>query len=292
MHSGHDQEKRMLTGGDDAPPSHVLRRFRLSSPEFAARTGIATVWRARNADGADVALKVYHGADMRNEAAGFAILDALAGRSAAQVFAISEGAAVIEWLPGPSLGDLTRNGRDAEAAAHLVAVAADIHCAPIRTTTSLPTLNEWYAALFDLRFADTCDGADRHLMQMARHVARELLASEEDIRPLHGDLHHDNIRLGARGWCAFDAKGVVGERCYELANAMRNPTGAEALAADPARIRLLRDHWSAGFDVAPGRLMRWAVAKTGLSMAWRADGAFTTDPDLPILAALCDVAGL
>jgi streptomycin 6-kinase len=40
---------------------------------------------------------------------------------------------------------------------------------------------------------------------------------------LHGDIHHRNIRQSARGWLAFDPKGLVGERTYDCANTLCNP---------------------------------------------------------------------
>ena len=57
---------------------------------------------------------------MGAERHGFALLAALNGRGAAKVYQTTQNAALTEWLSGPHLGDLTRNGQDKEAAKKLV----------------------------------------------------------------------------------------------------------------------------------------------------------------------------
>ena len=96
--------------------------------------------------------------------------------------------------------------------------------------------------------------------------------------------------LGARGYCAFDAKGVLGERCYELANAFRNPKGAPILARDPVRIRFLADLWSQSFSVDRRRLLEWASVKSVLSIAWRSGAELKQDDELDLLATLVGIA--
>ncbi|MBL4813394.1 MAG: hypothetical protein JKX69_13820, partial [Rhodobacteraceae bacterium] len=117
-----------------------------------------------------------------------------------------------------------------------------------------------------------------------QQTAQNLLANQIDIRPLHGDLHHDNIRLGARGYCAFDAKGVLGERAYELANAFRNPKGAEKIVTAPERVVSLAQSWSQAFDVDQQRLLQWAMVKVALSISWRCNGKLKHDGEFALLA--------
>ena len=123
-------------------------------------------------------------------------------------------------------------------------------------------------------------------MMRAQDFARQLLATETAPIPLHGDLHHDNVRLTDRGYCAFDAKGLVGERCFELANAFRHPRGLPEHVRDPARLRFLRDSWADVLGLDARRLMGWAVAKTALSIVWRSSDALSDDPELDLLDAM------
>ncbi|MEL7213348.1 MAG: aminoglycoside phosphotransferase family protein [Pseudomonadota bacterium] len=274
-----------------AMPSHeILENFGLSDPVFVVTTGIAMVWRVRCADGREAALKLYHGRTMGNESTGFVYLKALDGVGAARVYRYTDRSAVIEWLSGPSLGDLTRAGEDTRAAKALVEVARTLHSAPLEISAPLPELEAWFGGLLSLDVpAGTLEDA-RHNLMRCQALARQLLSTQHDIRPLHGDLHHDNVRLGARGYCAFDAKGVLGERTYELANAFRNPKGAPDVVRDPARIRYLRDLWSDLFEVDPTRLMQWAAVKCALSIAWRRDETGLPQDEFDLLECLLAIA--
>ena len=54
-------------------------------------------------------------------------------------------------------------------------------------------------------------------------LAKRLLLDQREVRVLHGDIHHRNIRKSSRGWLTFDPKGLIGERTYDCANTLCNP---------------------------------------------------------------------
>ena len=272
-----------------APPREVMVDFGVSKARFLQETAIARIWRVERAGGDPAALKVYLSDSMGNETYGFAFLRALKGASAVHIYAQSQTAALMEWLPGPSLGDLSRSGRDKDAAFQLGSVASVLHGASGFDASKWPELSAWFAPLFDMEFALNCTADDRALIEHGRDVARQRLAASTNQVPLHGDLHHDNVRLGPRGYCSFDAKGVVGDRAYELANAFRNPKGVPDLIRDPARLRFLRDTWSDALGIEAQDLMGWAVAKTALSIAWRSKGVLSSDPELDLLDLMLGV---
>jgi streptomycin 6-kinase len=276
--------------GLEMPNADLLAHFALSEPASLAQTAIANLWTVTRADGHRAVLKVYGQRGMGSKAQGFRFLAAAPPDHAAQVYATRPDAALIEWLEGPSLGDTARAGHDMPAAQELLGVASGLHRGAAQPTEGYPLLMERFAALFDLRLADDCEPQLRAAMAKARSMAQELLSSQVDQRPLHGDLHHDNIRKAARGYCAFDAKGLVGERSYELANAFRHPKGCEERICDPGRILALAALWSAGFGVDRLRLPQWAAAKCALSIAWRSKGRLSHDPELPLLANLLSCA--
>ncbi len=272
------------------PPSFILDRFSVSEPELVAETALANVWRVRRPSGEAAALKIYHGADMLNEAPGLDLLAAWNGEGAAKLYDRAANAALIEWLDGPSLGDLTRSGEDDKAGALLVEAANKLHSTRVRIEAELPRLESWFGDLLTVEFGPDCPASARWNMARARSRANELLATERDIAPLHGDLQHDNVRLGPRGYCAFDAKGVLGEKTYELANAFRNPPGAREIVADPLRVDAMARLWSGRFNVDERRLLNWAAAKCALSIAWRSDGALGNDAEFDLLEVLLDAA--
>ncbi|MEP5762547.1 MAG: aminoglycoside phosphotransferase family protein [Litoreibacter sp.] len=273
-----------------ALPIALMKEYGVSQPRFVEETGIASIWKVRRSNGEFAALKTYKKPHMGNEAPGFAYLEALEGRGAAFVFERNAHSALIEWLDGPSLGDLARARQDKKATIELVAVANKIHMVRGRVVSVLPSLEDWFEALFFCQFSPDCASLPRRNIEKCQRIARDLLGSQRDIRPLHGDLHHDNIKLGSRGYCAFDAKGVVGERTYELANAFRNPKGIPDILRDVERIRYLRTVWAEQFCVDPHRLMQWAVVKSALSIVWRCPDKIGSDPEFDLLDILVSIA--
>lgn len=247
------------------PPAAVLRQHGLSQPIHIAETTIAHVWKVTRGD-SFAALKIYKTGDPKGEDIGFRLTQALNGTGMAKTYSIGEGIAVLEWLSGPSLGDLSRNGQDAAAATELIQVADAIHTGP--ATTNLPPLADQFDALMTLQINPAWPAQTRQNIQTGQQIAQHLLANQQDIRTLHGDLHHDNIKGSARGYLAYDAKGLIGDRGYELANAFQNPLGADALVTDPARARRLAQTWAQHWDTSQKRILSWAAAHCALSMTW------------------------
>lgn len=274
----------------NGPDPDLLETFQASDPVLVDETALATIWKVLRPGGQPAALKVYHNGDMRNEARGFDLLEAWDGRGAARLFQRNGSAALIEWLEGPSLGDLTRRGQDRLACRELAKAANCVHGGARVPRSGFPVLADWFQSLFNLKIGPGCPQDTQHDIAKCQALARKLLASQRDLVPLHGDLHHDNVRLGARGYCVFDAKGVLGDKAYELANAFRNPKGAEQIVRDPARIRYLAQTWARSFGVERRRLLDWAAAKCALSIAWRAEGDLEDDREFDLLSCLVGVS--
>ena len=272
------------------PPGWLLERFGVSAPVPVAETGIARVWRVRRGRGL-AALKVWHDPGMVNEGPGIEYLSIRAKQGAVRLFGRAEGALLMEWLEGPSLGDMVREGRDGEAAEVLIGVAARLWSQPT-VWPGAPVVSEsgWCRKLFALEFGARLPAEDRAAIEEARGLMRGLLARAAAPVALHGDLHHDNIRQGPRGWTAFDAKGIAGPRAFDLANAFRNPTGAEALIADPARARRMAALWAPVAGVSEAEMLGWAAAKVALSISWRATGPLEGDAELGLLRMFLGLA--
>jgi streptomycin 6-kinase len=89
----------------------------------------------------------------------------------------------------------------------------------------------WFGALFAKAVADRQAGIESIYVRGAALSAR-LLAEKRDIRVLHCDIQHYNIRNSPRGWLAFDPKGLVGERTYDCANTLCNPVMPELVHSE------------------------------------------------------------
>ena len=267
-----------------------MEQFGVTSPEFIAETAIARVWRVRRGRGL-AALKVWHDPSMVNEAGGVEYLSIRSEQGAVRLFARAEGALLMEWLGGPSLGDLVRDGRDGEATEGLAGVAARLWRQPtVWPGARVVSAEDWCRALFAVEFGPGLGAEDRAAMERGRGLMRRLLEGAGEHIALHGDLHHDNIKDGPRGWTAFDAKGIVGPRAFDLANAFRNPKGAEALIADPARARQLAAVFAPVAGVSEVEMLGWAAAKIALSISWRARGRLEADPELGLLGMFLERA--
>lgn len=226
---------------------------------------------------------------MGGEARGAELLAAWSGRGAVDIYGDAPGILLMPWLEGPSLGDVARAGRDAEATARLAKVAQRLHTGDAPEVARLPSLDEWFTRLLTLSPPPQWPQFGRRAVARATVLAKQLLASQRDITPLHGDLHHDNVRVGPSGDTVYDAKGILGERTFELTNAFRNPSGAPALLRDPDRARACTDVYAAALSVDRHRLMQWAAAKCALSIAWRTK-LDRVEAEFDLLEMLLDLA--
>lgn len=99
--------------------------------------------------------------------------------------------------------------------------------------------------------------AHRTLQQPCEEGARRLL---------HADFHQLNVLQRADGsWVAIDAKGAVGDPCFEMWPLMTNCLDCDDPGVRMAR-RARRLARETGLDA--GRILEWTVAGATLSLAW------------------------
>jgi streptomycin 6-kinase len=253
-----------------------LARFRLSSPRRIAETATATVLRVTCADGTFAALKLLR-PDEREEARGADYLQALDGHGAVHILARDGPAILMEWCDGPPLGDLSRTGQDATATDIMIDVIQAMHAARIDPCGLEPLAN---------RFAPLTTADLSGDLAAAADLVQPLLDTSPTAVALHGDLHHDNILHGPRGWLAIDPKGAWGDPAYETANAFRNPDGAQTLLFDPARISRLAERFSHRLGQPRRHILGWACAHCALSTFWSRDAGLDLADDLRLLPLL------
>ncbi len=268
------------------PPPGILTKFNLSNAVFAIESGIAKVWKVQY-EGKDAALKIYNGFDSKNEWPGFDLINELNGAGVVQLHRYEDGVALMEWLDGPSLGDLSRAGQDEAAAQELAKVANQIHAASRSVTLDLPTVTKTFHDLLSLDPPDGIAPDLKENLHRCMKLARELIEKQDDLIGIHGDLHHDNIKLGQRGYTAFDAKGERGPRAYEFANTFRNPEGADHLTSDPVRAKRMAAIWGQATGIASRQLLEWGAVRAALSLAWTGD--FGDTPDRRTIAMMLQI---
>lgn len=155
----------------------------------------------------------------------------------------------------------------------------------------LQPLRDRFTALFDKAAADRLAGT-RTIYSDAAELADTLLSDVTDVRPLHGDLHHDNILKGPRGWLVIDPKGVLGDPAFDAGNMFYNPLGEQdRICLDQARIAFMAETFARTLNTSPTRIMDYAFAYGCLSAAWHAedDNAEDEGLELGVARAVRDV---
>jgi streptomycin 6-kinase len=192
------------------------------------------------------------------------------GRGCVRLLAIDGDTLLLEDAGDRPLREhLDRHG-DAAATDVLADLVAALHAGP---RTALPAgllpLEEHLASLFAAADAQRERPEDRFVA--AAELAHRLLDKGRDPRPLHGDLHHDNVFEAPRGWLAIDPKGLLGDPAYDVANVFYNPLDRDDLRLDPARIRSRARTFVEVLDREPADILGWAIVDITLSAAWHTE---------------------
>jgi streptomycin 6-kinase len=221
---------------------------------------LPVVWRNRKAF-----LKI---ATEREEELGSRLMVWWNGRGSAPVLEHDGPAIVLERAQGSrSLAVMAAGGEDDEATRVLCAVASALHSVSGAPPDGLVGLDRWFRELFEHA------GTRRGFFERAASVARALLDDQREQVVLHGDVHHGNVLdFGEHGWRAIDPKHVTGDRAFDFANILCNPSAEVALA--PGRLERQLAIICERTAIERDRMAAWTVAWCGLSAAWgeRSDG--------------------
>lgn len=210
-------------------------------------------------DGVALILKV---AFEKDEKAGGILMQWWDGDGAARVFEYDGEALLLERATGSrSLLAMVRDGHDDDATRILCDAIARLHAPRDKPFPALIPLEPWFEELWPMA------ASQGGLIGETAAIARRLLAHQQDIRPLHGDIHHENVLdFGARGWLAIDPKRLVGDRAFDYANLFCNPDVASATAPGAFERRLAIVLAQSGLDRT--HMLEWIFAWCGLSAAW------------------------
>lgn len=255
-----------MTGpGDEiGPPERLLRRWGASDPVLLAVTPTSRVHRVRLAAGGTGVVKDLTPLGAQEEWRGADLLEWRQGAGYVRLIERHDTTLLLEDAGTYSLLDHLNEHGDASATAiatdAIAAMHTDLDHAP--PTTLLP-LGQSFESLFSLA-ATRVDP----LIGEAASVARDLLAEQRDVRPIHGDLHHENLLRGSLGWLAIDPKGLLGDPAYDTANMFYNPLSRDDLRLDPLRIRAMAARLGLAVNRDPRAILQWAFAHACLSSSW------------------------
>jgi streptomycin 6-kinase len=132
-------------------------------------------------------------------------------------------------------------------------------------------LKDWFRELFRKADSERALGVESIYVHGADLAAR-LLADPLDVRVLHGDIHHRNIRHSSRGWLAFDPKGLVGERTYDCANTLCNPFRGQPrqdpLVHDERRLLSAAGTLADALEIDRTRVLQFTFTYACLGASW------------------------
>jgi streptomycin 6-kinase len=210
---------------DDKKLNYYLSAWNLSNPQLLTQTMTSHIYTV-TCESETVILKLLSSSETE-EQRGAAALSYFDGRGAVRLLRYDEGAHLMEYAAGDELVTLVKRGEDENATRIIAQVIRQIH--NVHQTArfdGLLGLDRWFEELFNKADADRLAGIESIYVRSAP-LAQRLLADPREVRVLHGDIHHYNIRQSSRGWLAFDPKGLFGERTYDCANTLCNPVMPE-----------------------------------------------------------------
>jgi streptomycin 6-kinase len=247
---------------------HYLRLWNLRDPALLARRPTADIYTAFQ-NGEKVVLKLLTPVGVEDEADGAAALRYFNGAGAVRLLAHDERAHLLEYAGDEELAQMVVAGDDLPAAAIIGDLLNLLHRPqPRAPRPHLRTLPQRFESLFERAGRDRAAGVDSIYRRGAR-VAERLLANPQDECVLHGDIQHHNIRRHPRrGWLAYDAKGLFGERLYDTANAVCNPSTARERVLAEARMLQVSQVLAGRMGVDVGRLRAFVFAYACLSASW------------------------
>ncbi len=210
---------------DNEKLNRYLAAWHLSTPHLLKQTMTSQIYTVLH-DSEMVVLKLLSSSEV-DEQRGALALRCFDGHGAVRILRYDDGAQLMEYAAGDELVQLVERGEDENATRIIAQVIQQLHGVPQDVPKDgMVMLDHWFEALFVRAAADKQAGLESIYVRSAS-LAERLLADQRDIRVLHGDLQHYNIRHTSRGWLAFDPKGVVGERTYDCANTLCNPVMPE-----------------------------------------------------------------
>ena len=210
---------------DNNKLNYYLSAWNLSNPKFLTQTMTSHIYTVTY-DTGTVILKLLSPSET-DEQRGAVTLRHFDGHGAVHLLHYDEGAHLLEYAAGDELVSLVERGEDENATRIIAQVIEKLHNVPQDIPPNgLFLLERWFGELFNKAASDRQAGIESIYVRSAS-LAKRLLAAQRDVRVLHGDIHHRNVRQSSRGWLTFDPKGLVGERTYDCANTLCNPVMPE-----------------------------------------------------------------
>ncbi len=255
---------------------HYLTVWKLSDPQPLAETVTSHLYTVTS-EGETLVLKLLtpYG---HEERVGALALGYWGGHGAVRLLRHDDQAQLLEYADGDDLVPFLNRGEDQQATAIIADVITQLHSVTTTPPDGLYLLKGWFRFLFQQAEKDRQQGLDTIIMRGAA-LAETLLDDPRDVRVLHGDIHHANLRhKEGRGWLAFDPKGLFGERTYDTANTLCNLIYRGSQIDNEARLLKSAEILADRLAIDLNRLLAFTFVYACLSASWSLGDA--TDQDV------------
>ena len=265
--------------------------WRIESARQIADTVVGTVYDVTLADGTDAIVKQLKTKALEDSLRGADFLTWRGGIGCVRLLAHSGDMLLMEHAGKTTLRDHLEAHGDEDA----TRVAAEVLRAYHRPSGtpppgSLQPLLRYFASLCGNAERDRKAGIPGPYAEAAE-LAEALIANQRDIKPLHGDLHHENIVHGPRGWLIIDPAGLIGDAALDVANMFSNPLDRFDLTRSEERIAAMAEIFADTLGRDVRTILRYGFAYGCLSAAWHDedDNAEERDNELAVAAAIRNV---
>lgn len=252
----------------------AVRLWALTDVRQIADTPGSRVYRCRTPQGASTVVKVLKPRGL-GEASGMDFLAWREGRGAVRLIRRKQNIALLEDGGELTLEEHRRQHGESAADAAFAALLPQLHApSPFPPPASLVPLEQHFEALLKRRKPADPSHADN--FHWAADLTRRLLSVQVNVKPLHGDLHHENIisRDGMR-WVAVDPHGLIGDPAYDVANYFGNPLHTPDVTLNPERILSLAERLAPLYGKR--KILEYAAAHAALSATWSIDDPVTEE---------------
>jgi streptomycin 6-kinase len=264
------------------------KEWRVESARRIADTVAGTVFEVTRSGDQTAVIKVLKPKVLDDSLRGADFMAWRDGIGCVRLIARSQDMLLMEHAGTVTLRDhLVKNG-DEDATRIAAEVLLSYHQrSDLAPPASLQPLSRYFASLFYKAELDRRNGIESVFQDGAR-MADALIAGQQDIKPLHGDLHHENIMNGPRGWLIIDPAGLIGDPALDVANMFSNPLDRLDLTRNEERIAGMAAIFSATLKRDIRTILRFAFAYGCLSAAWHEeDGNMTErDNELAVVATI------
>ncbi|WP_269930216.1 aminoglycoside phosphotransferase family protein [Aminobacter sp. HY435] len=264
--------------------------WEVSDPQLIAETFSSRIWKVRLADGSPAVVKALKPFDdVADELRGAHYLSWRDGVGAVRLLGFEGHNMLLEFAGDRLLvDDLNEHGDR-----HATDIANEVMARLFSPSDAPPPgdlqpLKERFSSLFKKAGQDRSAELESPYRDGAV-IAERLLSNPHDLRVLHGDLHHENVLHGDRGWLAIDPKGLIGDPGFDAANFFYNPLDRQAdLCIRPERIAVMAELFAGTLGQRPDTILDHAIAWGCLSASWHAEDGNDRDEtsELAVVAAV------